>query len=48
MEVGRYTPPYLIREELQSDKLKERADLRVWGYKRKLGEGKEGELASIC
>lgn len=48
MEVGRYTPLYLIREELQSDKLKGRVDLRVWGYKRKLREGKEGELASVC
>lgn len=48
MEVGRYTPGYLIREELQSDKLKERADLRVLGYKSKLGEGKEEELASVC
>lgn len=48
MEVGRYTPGYLLRKELQSDKLKGRADLRVWRYKRKLGEGKEGELASVC
>lgn len=43
--VDRHTLGYLIREELQRKKLEGRAGMRVWGYERKLGEGKEGILA---
>lgn len=42
MGVGRYTPEYLIRKELQKDKLRERADMRVWEYEKKLGKRKGG------
>lgn len=46
MGVGRYTPEYMIREELQREKMRGRAGMRV--YERKLGEGKGGELARLC
>ena len=42
------TPGYLVREELQRDRLKGRAGLRAWGYERKLEEGQGGELARMC
>jgi len=44
--VEKYTPGYMVREELQKDKLRGRARLRAWGYKRKLGEGGGRELAN--
>ena len=48
MGVGRCTPGYMVREELQREKLKGRAGLRAWGYERKLEEGRGGELARLC
>lgn len=40
----------MIKEEFQRDKIKGRAAwrLRAWSYKKKLGEGKGGELARLC
>lgn len=46
--LGRYTPGYMIREEFQREKIRGRAGMRAWGYERKLGEGKGGELARLC
>lgn len=46
--VERSTPGYMVREELQRDKLMGRAGMRAWGYERKLDEGKGGELARWC
>ena len=37
--VERYTPGYLVREELQRGVLKGRAGLRAWVYEKKLEEG---------
>lgn len=42
MGVGRHVPGYLLREELQRDKLRGRAGMRTWSYERKLEEGREG------
>lgn len=38
MGVGPRTPGYMVREELQREKLRGRAGRRVWGYER-LEEG---------
>lgn len=46
--VGRNTTGYIMREEIQREKLKGRASLRTWGYEKRLEEGKGGELARIC
>lgn len=43
LRVERHTRGCLIREELQREKLKDRAGMRAWGYKRKLEKGK-GEI----
>lgn len=45
---GRYTPGYMVKEELQREKLKGKAGMKVWGYERKLGKGKGEELARLC
>ena len=42
MGVDRSTPGYMVREELQREKLKGRAGLRAWRYERKLEEGGGG------
>lgn len=42
MGVGWHVPGYLLREELQRDKLRGRAGMRTWSYERKLEEGREG------
>src|SRR5436190_12995035 len=34
------TPGYLVREELQRGKMRERAGRRAWGYERRLEEGR--------
>lgn len=39
------TPEYMVREELQRDKIKGRAGTRKWGFERRMEEGKESELA---
>lgn len=46
--VSRQTPGYLVREELQREKMRGRAGMRAWGCERKLGKGKGGELARLC
>lgn len=44
LAVERRTPGYLVREELQRYKLKERAGKRAWEYEKRLEEGRGGEL----
>jgi len=46
--VGRYTPGYMVREEMQREKLRGRAGMRTWSYEKKLGERGGGELARLC
>jgi len=46
--VDRRTPGYLVREELQREKLKGRAGRRAWGYEKRLEQGKDNELARKC
>lgn len=38
--VGPRTPGYMVREELQREKFRGRAERRAWGYERRLEEGK--------
>jgi len=42
------TPWYLVREELQRDKLSIRAGRRAWEYERRLRMGKGSEIARKC
>jgi len=42
------TPGYLVREELQREKLCIRAGRRAWEYERRVGEGKGSEIARKC
>ncbi|EZA50331.1 hypothetical protein X777_11275 [Ooceraea biroi] len=42
------TPGYLVREELQRDKLRGRAGKRAWGFERRLEERRGSELARKC
>lgn len=42
------TPEYLVREELQRDKLWCKAGLRSWGFERRLENGKGSDLAREC
>ncbi|XP_024868799.1 calcium-binding and coiled-coil domain-containing protein 2-like [Temnothorax curvispinosus] len=46
--VDRRTPGYLVREELQREKLRGRAGRRVWKFGRRLEEGGGSELARRC
>lgn len=46
--VGRWTPGYLLREELQREKLRVRAGRRTWGFERRLEEGRGSSLARGC
>ncbi|KMQ90926.1 hypothetical protein RF55_9258, partial [Lasius niger] len=39
------TPGYMVREELQSDKLRGRAGKRAWGFEKRLEEGRRSEIA---
>lgn len=48
LRVSRQTPGYLVREELQREKMRGRTGMRAWGYERKLRKGKGGELARLC
>ena len=41
-------PRYMVCKELQRDKLERRAEMRAWGYEKKLEEGGGGELAREC
>lgn len=38
-------PGYMVREELQRGKIRERAGLKAWGFDKRLREDKDGELA---
>ncbi|KMQ81435.1 hypothetical protein RF55_26332, partial [Lasius niger] len=42
------TPGYMIREEMQRNKLRGRAARRAWNFEKRLEEGKGGELARKC
>ena len=42
------TPGYMVREELQREKLRTRMGRRAWGYEKRLEEGKGGGLAKVC
>lgn len=46
--VDERTPGYMVREELQKDRLRERAGGRAWGYEKSLEKGKGSELARKC
>lgn len=39
------TPEYMVREELQRDKIKGRAGTRTWGFERRMEKRKRSELA---
>ncbi|RLU19665.1 hypothetical protein DMN91_008222 [Ooceraea biroi] len=41
-------PSYLIREELQREKLRGRAAKRAWGFEKRLKEGRGGVLTRRC
>ncbi|KMQ84472.1 hypothetical protein RF55_17685 [Lasius niger] len=45
---GLGTPGYMIREELQKDKLRGRAGKRAWGFEKRLEEGRGSEIAKRC
>lgn len=38
----------MIREEMQREKMRERARKRAWEYKRRIEEGREGKLIRRC
>lgn len=42
------TPGYLMREELQREKLRGRAGKRAWAFENRLREGKGSSLARRC
>jgi hypothetical protein len=42
------TPGYMVREELQREKLRGRAGRRAWSFEKRLEEGKGSELAREC
>jgi len=42
------TPWYLIREELQREKIRSRAWRRAWGFERRLEEGRGGAISRKC
>lgn len=42
------TPGYLVREEVQREKLRGRAGRKAWGFKRRLEEGKGSKWARRC
>src|SRR5436190_13640875 len=42
------TPGYMVREELQREKLRTRAGKRAWGFEKRMEEGRGGELAREC
>lgn len=48
MGVGWRVPGYMIRKELQRDKLRGRVGRRVWGYKKRLAEDRKSKLARRC
>lgn len=38
-------PRYMVREELQREKVRERAGARAWGFEKKMVKGKGSRLA---
>lgn len=46
--MDRGMPGYMIREELQRGKLRERAGRRAWGFEKRLGDGKGSEWTRKC
>jgi len=42
------TPGYMIREELQREKLRTRAGRRAWKFEERLAEGRGSELTRRC
>ena len=42
------TPGYMVREEWQRGKMRERAGRRAWGFEKRLEEGKGSSLARRC
>ncbi|XP_071572354.1 uncharacterized protein [Temnothorax nylanderi] len=42
------TPGYMVRDELEREKMRARASKRAWRFERKLGEGRGGEIARKC
>lgn len=48
LEVEGRTPWYMIKEELQEEKLRGRVGRRAWRFEERLGEEKESELARRC
>ncbi|XP_070526501.1 golgin subfamily A member 6-like protein 1 [Cardiocondyla obscurior] len=46
--VKRQVPRYMIREELQREKLRGKAGMRAWKYEIRLNEGRGDELARWC
>jgi len=46
--LDRRTSGYMIKEEIQRGKLKERAGKRAWGFEKRLEEGKGSKLARLC
>lgn len=46
--LDRRVPGYLVREEIQREKLRERAGKRTWEFEKRLEEGKGSKLARIC
>lgn len=47
-EVDGRTSGYMVREELQREKLRGKARSRAWGYKKRLEKGGGSEWASMC
>lgn len=41
-------PGYLVREELQREKLRIRAGRKAWGWEKRMREGKGSEIARRC
>lgn len=46
--VDRRTPEYLVREELQRNKLRDRAGLRAWGFEERIKRDEESKLTRDC
>ncbi|XP_024883667.1 trichohyalin-like [Temnothorax curvispinosus] len=42
------TPGYMVRDELEREKMRARASKRAWKFERKLEEGRGGEIARKC
>jgi len=42
------TPSYLVREELQRQRLRGRAERRAWAFKKRMEEGRRSEIGRKC